>query len=150
MVNQTLNNTLKRLHLEVGLSYQLGSNLHEQNHCQVQDVLADWLSRESLLRPAVNLACRHWIDTGSWPLMDDKTRIWVSDRLAEAYLTIGFLSQQGFTVLTKTENELLDFLLVEWWEKMVLRRTRGRIIPISNNSNRLNRPLLECQHYPID
>lgn len=60
--------------------------------------------------------------------MDDQIRLWALDRLAEAYLTAGLLHHKGFITEAKTENEILDFLLVEWWEAMGLRRVQARLL----------------------
>jgi hypothetical protein len=145
-----LKNVLIRLHGEIALSYQLGANLQEENQGQAREALADRLSRESASRNNVDLACRYWIENGAWPQMDEEARVWASDRLAEAYLTAAFLSQQGFVVDSKkTENEILDFLLVEWWKNMVLRRIRAQMMPQSRNSIRMNDTMLQWLPYKI-
>jgi hypothetical protein len=70
--------------------------------------------------------------------MDDEASALASDRFSEAYLTAGLLYQQGFCIESKTENEILDFLLVEWWKQMVLRRIHAQMMPLSRSSLRIH------------
>jgi hypothetical protein len=132
--NLKLKNVLVRLHREIGLTYRLGASFQEENQDQGREVWSERLSRESAARNNVDLVCRYWIEHGIWPQMDEETRVWASDRLAEAYLTAGFLAQEAFVVESKTENEILDFLLVKWWKNMVLRRVHMRSMTNGKNS----------------
>lgn len=60
--------------------------------------------------------------------MNSEAALWVSDRLAEAYLMAGFLWKNGFRVALKSENELLAFFLVDCWEAVGLRRIQARLV----------------------
>ena len=128
MANGHLSNALNRLHREIGLSYELGRDFEAEKRHPAGAVLASRLSREPAARKKVDAACRYWIKNGTWPAMDDPVEAWTSDRLAEAYLTATLFHHHGFSAESKTENEILDFLLVECWEAMGLRRMQARLL----------------------
>lgn len=123
-----MKNVVDRLHKEIGRSYQTRVNLEAENRHVAREVLADRLPREHSSRKAIDEACRYWIENGTWPLMKPEAGLWVSDRLAEAYLIAGFLYQNGFRADSKTENELLEFFLVDCWEAVGIRRVQARLI----------------------
>lgn len=127
-MNDFLNSAVQRIHKEIGRSYQTRVNLEADNRDIDREVLADRLSREPLTRKALDDACRYWIENGKWPMMDSEAGLWISDRLGEAYLLAGWLHHNGFRNDSKTENELLDFFLVECWEPVGLRKTQARLV----------------------
>ena len=128
MKSEVLQNVVDQLHKEIGRSYQTRVNLEADNRDIARDVLADRLSREPSTRKVIDEACRYWIEHGTWPLMDSEAGLWVSDRLGEAYLLAGWLHHNGFRNDSKTENELLEFFLVESWQPIGLRKTQARLV----------------------
>ena len=80
-------------------------------------------------RKVIDLACRHWIDSGSWPIVDvkfDALLVW--ERVWEGYIFGGSLDFRGFRPIGKTEVEILNFLLIDGWELVGLPRFQERLI----------------------
>jgi hypothetical protein len=88
------------------------------------------VAREFLERKEVDAACLHWIETGNWPKPkhhpDVILHYW--DRLFEAYQFTSWLYVNGFVPLPeKTEKELMEFLLIQHWVEIGVRRKKAQL-----------------------
>jgi hypothetical protein len=87
------------------------------------------IQREPQLRSAIDDACRHWISTDSWPIMDEDAAILVWERLNHGYLLGGYLHHKGgLRAEQKTLAEVLAFLLIDSWEVTGVHRLRSRLL----------------------
>lgn len=88
------------------------------------------VAREFLERKEVDEACRHWIKTGLWPepkhFPDTVLYFW--DRIFEAYQFGCWIYQNGFVPEPKkTEKQLMEFLLIQAWLEIGVRRKKAQL-----------------------
>ncbi len=89
--------------------------------------LAAQIALEFLFRKKIDAACRTWMKTGKWPIAEHPdTSLFYWNRVWEAMMLAGWLHTSGFSS-EKTEDELLQFFLIDSWEVFGLRRLQARL-----------------------
>jgi hypothetical protein len=81
-----------------------------------QRVLAK-IEKEPSIRNYINQFCREWVE-GKPPtvILDAENSIFVWDRIIFAYGFAGWLYENGFRVVNKTEHEIMTLLLIDYWQ----------------------------------
>ena|SRR6185369_14038405 len=120
-------NAILRLRQEVERSYRVRVGLEARTRSKAIGQLQQRVQRESFLRGSIDEACRHWILRRAWPMMDSETAIHVCDRFEHSVDLAAWLHQNGFRAVGRTENQLLEFFLVENWVGYGCHRMRARL-----------------------
>lgn len=72
-------------------------------------------AKEQVIRPAISQSCAEWVGSGHWPAMNPEDALYVWERVWRAHQFGQWLQRAGFYSQTKSENELLIWLLVDGW-----------------------------------
>ncbi len=75
---------------------------------------ASRIARELVIRDAISQSCMEWIDTGSLPLMDRETALFVYERFSYGHLLGEMMLNTGIES-TSNERYTLAWLLLDSW-----------------------------------
>lgn len=117
MDSDPLENAVLRLLAEVERGHRPRVAVQENSPQAAREHWARRVAREPALRGVIDDACRQWIDSGAWPIMDQETTLFVWDRIFDAHLFLGWLQTYGFRC-AKAENDLLELGLIHYWESI--------------------------------
>jgi hypothetical protein len=128
MDSDPLKNVLLRLQAEVEKSQAARAALQESNPQYARSILKMRIQSEPMFRERIDGVCRDWIKRHAWPKMDPEDTLFVWDRIQDAHLFCGWLYSYGFRCDSKTEDNLLEFLLVHYWEANGVHRYRANLV----------------------
>lgn len=85
---------------------------------QIAQFFAARIAKESAIRETISKSLTAWVETGRWPNMNQADALYVWDRLCYAKEFAEWLWESGFDSVSKTENQILVWLLVDCWENV--------------------------------
>jgi hypothetical protein len=92
--------------------------------------LARHIDYEPKLRVVIDQAFRQWITTGVWPMMEHEHAWYISERLGSALDIASILELHGWTCPRKSENDILDFLLIACWTAYGTKAQKAHLIEL--------------------
>jgi hypothetical protein len=121
MNDDVLQQVCERLHAEVRLAAEARAKAHEANKiAPSQTESEEWrrsqILAEGQLRQQIDAACRHWARNKRWPMIQPEIAALASDRLLCIAPFASGLHSAGFRVSGKSEADLMEWFLLEYWQ----------------------------------
>jgi len=74
------------------------------------------IAKELQIRASIDEACRGWVQNFSWfEMREPELLCLILERILQAHSLADYLNQNEFQVPDKTQEELLTWLLVDYW-----------------------------------
>jgi hypothetical protein len=118
---------MARLESEFGQS-ALARELHRDiSKGSARERMQGRILREPSIREAIDTACREWAKGHPWPMTDAETAVFLWDRVVEARVFGQWLTDRGARVDGDSGQEVLTWLLVDYWVLAGFYRWHARI-----------------------